>query len=102
MAKLTDDEVKRVANLARLPLDDNEIEVLKPQLSEIIDYVEQLKEVDTTNVEPTSQTTGLINVFREDTIDSNRILNVGDALSNTPNKHNNYFVVDLILKNKND
>lgn len=102
MAKLTNEDVKKVATLAQLPLTREEISTLKPQLSEIIEYVEQLNEVNTENIDPTSQTTRLINVFREDVVDPTRVLNSEEALSNTHDKHNNYFVVDLILKNKNE
>lgn len=66
--KLTKDQVKRVAVLARLGLSEAEIEKLQPQLSGILDYVEQLNKVNTDGVEPTAQVTGLINVTREDKV----------------------------------
>jgi aspartyl-tRNA(Asn)/glutamyl-tRNA(Gln) amidotransferase subunit C len=102
MAKLTEDQVKRVAQLAKLDLTSAEITTFGNQLSEVIDYVDQLGQVDTLNSDPTNQTTGLTNVFREDEIDPMRTLSPESALSNASQKHNDYFMVDLILKNKNE
>lgn len=66
--KLTKDQVKHVAKLARLGLSEAEIEKFRTQLSGILDYVEQLNEVKTDGVEPTAQVTGLLNVMREDEV----------------------------------
>lgn len=67
-SKLTRDEVKKVAKLANIELTDVEVEKFQKQLSEVLAYVEKLKEVETSHIEPTSQVTGLENVFREDEI----------------------------------
>jgi aspartyl-tRNA(Asn)/glutamyl-tRNA(Gln) amidotransferase subunit C len=56
---LTTDDVLHIANLARLPLSQEEIERLQHQLSDVLQYFEQLQEVDTLETVPTSQTTGL-------------------------------------------
>ena len=66
MAKLTKEEVKHVANLARLAITDEEAEKFAEQLGKITDFAEQLNELDTTNVEPTSHVLPLVNVMRED------------------------------------
>lgn len=66
MKNLTVEEVKHIAKLANLTLSENEVEKFRGQLSEVLAYVEKLKEVETSSVEPTSQVTGLENVFRED------------------------------------
>lgn len=63
---LTKDQVIHIAKLARLELRDDEIEKFRTQLSEILEYVGQLRKIDTTGVEPISQITGLQNVTRED------------------------------------
>lgn len=68
--KLTKDQVKHVAALARLGLSDVETEKFQSQLSGILDYVEQLGKVDTEGVLPTAQVTGLLNVTREDVPDA--------------------------------
>ena len=64
--KLTRDEVEHLGRLARLALTEEEKERYATELSAILDYVEQLQEVDTTDVEPTSQVTGVEDVYRED------------------------------------
>ena len=66
--KLSKKEVQKIAKLARLELTDKEIATYSDQLSDILAYVDQLQEVDTKNVEITSQVTGLSNVMREDEV----------------------------------
>lgn len=65
---LTPEEVRYIANLARLNLSTEEVEKYAQQLSSILDYVEILKEVDTEKIKPIAQITGLKNVKRKDTI----------------------------------
>ena len=66
--KLKKQEVKHIAELARLALSEDELKIYGKQLSDILAYVDELKEIDTANVELTAQVTGLKNVFREDEI----------------------------------
>jgi aspartyl-tRNA(Asn)/glutamyl-tRNA(Gln) amidotransferase subunit C len=68
MAKLTRDDVLKLARLARLELSEAEIEEFRGELSEILQYVEQLQSVDVEGLQPTNQVTGLTNVMREDEI----------------------------------
>lgn len=92
MTSLEKSDVKRLAKLADLELSESEIKELTPQLSEVINFFDELKEVNTDSVEPTSQTTGLTDVLRKDEIDSTRILKL----------ENNYFEVKALLdKSKN-
>lgn len=66
MAKISKEEVKHVAHLARLAITEEEAEKFAEQLGKITDFAEQLNELDTTNVEPTSHVLPLVNVMRED------------------------------------
>ncbi|MEL4026395.1 Asp-tRNA(Asn)/Glu-tRNA(Gln) amidotransferase subunit GatC [Lysinibacillus endophyticus] len=66
MAKLTKEEVKHVAHLARLAITDEDAEKFAEQLGKITDFAEQLNELDTTNVKPTSHVLPIVNVMRED------------------------------------
>jgi len=66
--KLSNKEIKHIANLARLELTEKELAKYGSQLSAILGYIDQLQEVDTSGVEPTAQVTGLTNVFNEDKI----------------------------------
>ena len=65
---LTEEEVKKIAELARLGLSDSEIKKYTTELTTILDYVDILSEVDTENVEPTSQVTGLQSVSEDDEV----------------------------------
>lgn len=78
--KLTKDQVKHVARLARLGLSEAEIEKFQTQLSGILDYVEQLNEVRTDGVLPTAQVTGLLNVMREDKVLSEKLADPAELL----------------------
>ena len=68
MAKLTREDVLKLARLARLQLSEAEIEEFSEELSEILQYVEQLQAVDVEGLQPTNQVTGLTNVTRPDDI----------------------------------
>ena len=63
---ITPEQVRHIARLCRLGLNDKDVEKFSRQLSDIFGYIEKLNEVDTSSVEPTSQVTGLMNVMRED------------------------------------
>lgn len=66
MAKLTREDVLKLARLAQLDLTEAEIEQYRVELSEILQYVEQLQGVDVNGLKPTNQVTGLTNVTRPD------------------------------------
>jgi aspartyl-tRNA(Asn)/glutamyl-tRNA(Gln) amidotransferase subunit C len=68
MAKLTRDDVLKLARLARLDLNDDEVAEYAGELSAILQYVEQLRAVDVTELKPTNQVTGLTNVTRPDVV----------------------------------
>lgn len=65
---ITREQVLRIAKLSKFKLDEKEIEMYQGQLSSILNFVEQLAEVDTDNVEPTYQVTGLQTVLRDDEV----------------------------------
>ncbi len=68
MTKLSRDDILKLARLARLNLSEEEISGYSSDLSEILQYVEQLQSIDTTGLKPTNQITGLTNVMRDDVI----------------------------------
>ena len=88
-------DVGHVARLANLTLSKREQDKFEKQLSGILSYVEKLKEVDTINVEPTSQVTGLENVTREDKASPS--LSQRDVLENAKSVHNGFIKVKAIL-----
>jgi aspartyl-tRNA(Asn)/glutamyl-tRNA(Gln) amidotransferase subunit C len=89
--KLTLEQVNHVAELARLGLTDEEKERLTTELSKILDYIDQLEQLDTSDVEPTAQVGGLVDVFREDRVESS--LPIETALQNAPSREDSYFKV---------
>lgn len=91
-------DVSHIAKLANIPLSDKEKKKLESQLEETINYVQGLNEVDTKNVKPTSQVTGLENITRDDLATSS--LSQNDALSNSKSIHNGFFKVNGILENE--
>jgi aspartyl-tRNA(Asn)/glutamyl-tRNA(Gln) amidotransferase subunit C len=101
MSKLTKTDVLHVAKLAKLNLTESEVEKFLPQLSSVIDYIGNLSKVDTANVEPTSQTTGLTDVFRDDEIKESS-LDQDKALSGTDKIYKGYFKVPAILEGRTD
>ena len=90
------DEVKHVARLANLELTPTEVRKFQKQLSDTISYIEKLKKLNTENILPTSQATGLENVFREDEIQSS--MSQEEALSNAKETHKGFFKVKAIFE----
>lgn len=89
-------EIERVALLARLNLSDNEKEVFSKQVGSIIDYIDKLNELDTSQVEPTAHIFPLKNVFREDILRPS--LPVGMALKNAPGGNDEFYRVPKIIE----
>lgn len=96
MTQISRDDVLHLAQLSNLQLSDDEISNLQVDLANILTYIEQLKSIDTTNIEPTYQVTGLENVEREDEI-IDYGLSRDDLLSNAPYKQDNQIKVPKVL-----
>jgi len=94
--KISKQEVEHVAKLARLELSDDEQEKLTDQLSNILTYVEKLKELDTTGVEPTSHVLDINNVMREDR--GAPSLSRERALANAPEQAAGHYRVPKIIE----
>ncbi|MFC1644359.1 Asp-tRNA(Asn)/Glu-tRNA(Gln) amidotransferase subunit GatC [Candidatus Omnitrophota bacterium] len=94
---ITEDVVRYVAGLSRLSLSEEEIARFQSQLSRILDYIEQLNEVDTTDTLPTTHAlSSMKNVFREDEVRAS--LPTEEALSNAPARKDNFFKVPKVIK----
>ena len=91
-----DIDVKYVAHLARLSLTLDEEQRIGAQLGNILGYIEKLKEVDVTGVEPTAHAFPLVNVTRPDKVRPS--LSNEDALRNAPAKANGLFMVPKIVE----
>lgn len=90
-------DVKKVTKLANLQLTPDEEEKYSEQLSKILGYIDQLNEVDTTNVEPTYNVSGLSNVMRKDEVGECTITQE-DAISNAPKKKDGFFVTKGVFE----
>ena len=89
-------DVKYVAHLARLALTPDEEKKLASQLVSVLDYIEKLKELEVTGVEPTAHAVPMINVTRPDEICPS--LPHDDALRNAPAQANGLFIVPKIVE----
>jgi aspartyl-tRNA(Asn)/glutamyl-tRNA(Gln) amidotransferase subunit C len=89
------DEVKYIANLAKLNFDEKELEGFTNQFNEILSFFEKLNELNTENVEPLSHPIPNENVFREDTLVQS--IECKDALKNSPNSTDEFFVVPKVI-----
>jgi aspartyl-tRNA(Asn)/glutamyl-tRNA(Gln) amidotransferase subunit C len=92
---LTADDVAKVALLARLRLTPGELQTFTGQLNSIVGFVEQLGELDTTDVEPLAHGVEVRNVFREDVRQPS--LPREDALANAPQRNAESFLVPAVL-----
>ena len=90
------EEVLKVARLSRLSLSDEEVDLFTTQLDAIIRYVEQLRELDTSDVEPLARPLPIENVFRDDVVRAS--LSPDAALGNAPRQHEGFFVVPPTLE----
>lgn len=92
---LTKEAVERVAHLSRLEFTEDELEKKYEQLGSIIDMMDSLSEIDTTDVTPLNHVMDLQNVFREDIVHES--MGVEKVLSNAPSENENMFQVPKIV-----
>lgn len=96
MTKITTDDVKYVARLAKIAITEDEAAKFTKELDAILGYVQQLDAVDTTGLQPTYQVTGLTNVTREDTLIDYSVTR-DDLLKNAPRSRDGYIEVPKVL-----
>lgn len=91
--------VKHIAQLANIPITEEEEAALATAFTDTLKVVDELSEIDVSNVNPTHQVTGLTNVTRPDEVDSFHMFSQEEALANASKKHDGYFVVSRIIDN---
>jgi aspartyl-tRNA(Asn)/glutamyl-tRNA(Gln) amidotransferase subunit C len=96
MAKTSDLDVAYVARLARLKLTDEETELFRKQLGDVLKYAEKLREVDVSNVEAAAHALPIFNVFREDA--PRDWFTAEQALSNASRQANGLFIVPKVVE----
>jgi len=94
--EVTSEMIDRIANLARLKFSEEEKIALTTDLERMIEFVEKLKEVDTTGVEPLLHITDAVNVLREDEV--KQTISKKEALLNAPVTDGNFFKVPKVIK----
>ncbi|MBU92368.1 MAG: Asp-tRNA(Asn)/Glu-tRNA(Gln) amidotransferase GatCAB subunit C [Rhodobiaceae bacterium] len=93
---ITKDTIRKISNLAKISIADQEVEKLESEISSIIRWVEALNEVDTENVDPMSNSlTGGLRMREDLVTDGNKVL---DILSNSPVDDENFFVVPKVIE----
>ena len=93
--KITREEVRHVAKLARLDLTETEVDRMTGQLDAILSYVAKLDELDTTGVTATTHPQPVVNAFRDDAIKPS--LPREQALANGPEQNGESFVVPRVI-----
>jgi len=91
------EEIKKIANLASLKLQPREVDLFSSQFTETVDVINQLNEIDTSDIPATYQVTGLANISREDIVDIPRVLPQEVALREAKLTNNGFFVVPRII-----
>jgi aspartyl-tRNA(Asn)/glutamyl-tRNA(Gln) amidotransferase subunit C len=95
MTKITSDEVRHVAKLARLKVSDEEVDTFTHQLEGLLEHFSAISSIDTEGIEPTSHPIAINNVFRKDVPTPS--LTQQQVLSNAPKEENSRFAVPQIL-----
>ena len=96
MIKITENQVKKVAELARLKLDSNQVKNHAKQIEKILDYINQLEKIDTNGVACTTRAIEVINVLRSDA--NNKFEDRDELLNLAPARENDFFKVPKIIK----
>ena len=93
--KVSKDDIEYIAKLAKLKFDDDEAPKMQSELNKILQYVEKLNELDTSEIEPLKHVIDLKNVDREDIV--NQTLTTDDMLKNAPSKTEKFFRVPKVI-----
>ena len=96
MSRISREEVSKVAKLAKLKLNEEQIDNHATQIEKILDYINQLEKIDTTDVPCTTRAIEVINVLRSDA--NEKYENKEDILQLAPSRENNFIKVPKIIK----
>ncbi len=94
--KITEEEVRKIAVLARLALSDDETKRLAGEMDSILSYVEKLSELDTDGIAPTAHAVEIVNAFREDAVSSDS--DARRAVENAPEKEGDLYLVPRVIE----
>lgn len=97
---VNEEEVKKIAKLANLHLEEDRVAPLTKEFNSILNFIEQLKAVDTSNSEALSHVHGFTNIFREDKVEE--LLTTEEALANAPDRSGDFIRVPLVIDQGSD
>ncbi len=97
---LSDEEVRKIAGLARIAVGDEELLRLTKDVNSVLGYVQQLEKYDVAEAEPMSHVHGISNVFRDDAVKES--LSREEGLQNAPETDGMFFRVPLIVEQKTE
>jgi len=97
--RISKEEVRKVAKLARLQLSEAQVDEFTGQLGAILEYVEKMNQLDTENIEPLAHCLPVSNVFRDDEVKES--LGTEKTLANAPQRDGEFFKVPKILDDSN-
>ena len=95
MTKISPDDVRKVANLARLDLSEDDLKKYSGQLENILNYIAELEKIDTTNIKPTTRAVEVINKTREDLVEDTTVRE--ELINLAPHREGEFFRVPKIL-----
>ena len=97
MTRITSDDVRKVAKLSRLDIPDDDVEKYSNQLEDILEYIAQLERIDTSDVPPTTRAVEVVNVFRDDNVQTSSDDVRDQLLSLAPEREGEFYRVPKIL-----
>lgn len=96
MARITSDEVRHLSVLTRVGMTDDEVELMRDQMSHILDNIDILKQVDTEGVEPTAHSVDVVSVMRDDEVTNPA--SVDKVMANAPQRQGDHIRVRAVLE----
>ena len=96
MPRITSEEVSHLALLCRIAMSDEDVELMRDQMSNILENIDVLNQVDTTGVEPTGHSVDLVSVMRDDTVSPST--DRDDVLANAPRREGDFIRVRAVLE----
>lgn len=91
-------DVVHIASLAKIPVTPQEEQKFAEAFTSTLSMVDSLFSINISSAVGTHQVTGLVNVFREDEVDTGRMLTQEEALANAPRSYNGFFAVDQVIE----
>ena len=96
MTQISSDEIRHLALLCRIAMSDDDAEVMRDQMSNILSNISILNQVDTEGVEPTGHSVDLVSVMRDDEVQPST--DIEDILANAPNRESEFIRVRAVLE----